>query len=202
MSNNQNESSATRQLVAQAAAGDQKAYNQLFEQERADLIRFIEHRMDGRLKRRFDASDVIQETYVESLERFSDYVDRDPMPFGLWVRKNALERFLKLRRSHLEAQKRSVAKEAAEPDQSSASLSHYMVSSIPTPSEQALRTERAAAVSAAIESLPDNDREILVLRHIEDYSYRQIACILGLEEATCRKRYGRALLKLQNVLTN
>jgi DNA-directed RNA polymerase specialized sigma24 family protein len=44
------------------------------------------------------------------------------------------------------------------------------------------------------------DREILLMRHMEELPYAEIACLLDIEADAARKRYGRALLRLRKVL--
>jgi RNA polymerase sigma-70 factor (ECF subfamily) len=56
-------------------------------------------------------------------------------------------------------------------------------------------------VSQAVEQLAQTDREILLLRHVDDLPYQEIACLLDIEPAAARKRYGRALIRLQRVLS-
>jgi len=55
-------------------------------------------------------------------------------------------------------------------------------------------------VSEAIAELGEIDREILMMRSFEGLSYDEAACILEIEPAAARKRYGRALLRLRKLL--
>src|SRR5688572_8419387 len=98
----------TARLLELIATGDQKAFGPLFQRHRKRLRRVIELRLDWRLRTRLDPSDVVQETEFEVFRRIDDYLLRRPMPFGLWMRKTAQERLLKLREQHLLAAKRSV----------------------------------------------------------------------------------------------
>jgi RNA polymerase sigma-70 factor (ECF subfamily) len=60
--------------------------------------------------------------------------------------------------------------------------------------------ERVRAVNQAVSRLEEEDREILLLRHGEEMSYGDIALLLDLTAAAARKRYGRALIRLQKLL--
>lgn len=194
------ENAKTEQLLTRAAAGDNTAFEELFSVHRSALVRFIQSRMDTRLQQRFDASDVIQETHLESLQRIGDFVNRKPMPFALWIRRTALERFLKMRRRHVDAQRRSVNRENAQPDQSTITLVNQLCSSDASPSENARQAERQSKLSQAIQALSDQDREILLLRNVDGFAFPEIAAMLEIEAATARKRYGRALIKLQRIM--
>jgi RNA polymerase sigma-70 factor, ECF subfamily len=85
-------------------------------------------------------------------------------------------------------------------DHSSLVLAQSILCPGPSPSLIAEAKELADRVAAVIGELDDEDREILLLRQIEDMPYDEVALLLGIESATARKRYGRALIKLQDRL--
>src|SRR5260370_37321667 len=91
------DSAETQDLLRRARAGDQTAFDRLFAEHRPQLRRFVELRLDPKLRARIDASDVVQETQMEGLGRLADYLQRQPMPFPLWLRKTAYERLLNIR---------------------------------------------------------------------------------------------------------
>jgi RNA polymerase sigma-70 factor (ECF subfamily) len=186
-------------LLIQAGAGDQQAFEQLLKRYRPSLRAFIELRLGAEVRARVDPSDVVQETQLEAFIRLADYLDRRPMPFHLWLRKTAYERLLKVRRRHLAAQ-RSVSREVALPDQSSVLLAHRLKAHTPGPVQQLCRGELAAQIQQALSELSETDREVLLMRHVEELPYEDIGCLLGLEPAAARKRYGRALLRLRKTL--
>jgi RNA polymerase sigma-70 factor (ECF subfamily) len=186
-------------LLQQAVAGDQQAFEELVERYRPGLRAFIEVRLSPDVRARVDPSDVVQETQLEAFVRLPDFLHRHPMPFHVWLRKTAYERLLKVRRHHVAAQ-RSVSREVALPDQSSVLLAQRLQANEPGPLQRASQEELASRVQAALAELPDLDREILVMRHVEEFSYEHIGQVLDLEPATARKRYGRALLRLRKTL--
>src|SRR5262249_54174108 len=150
---------------------------------------------------RLDPSDVVQETQLEVVRRLHDFLERRPMPFHLWVRKTAYERLLNLRRDHVEAARRAVGREVALPDRSSLLLARPLLSGGPSPSRRLQAEEFAERVSRAVGELPESDRELLLMRHAEELSYEEVACLLDITPAAARKRYGRALLRLRKVLS-
>jgi RNA polymerase sigma-70 factor, ECF subfamily len=117
------------------------------------------------------------------------------------VRRTAYERLLNLRRDHRWRARRSVDREVRWPAHSSLLLARPLVSGGPTPSQTLEAREFAERVSRAVGELAEADREILLMRHAEELSYDEIACLLDIEPAAARKRYGRALIRLQKVLT-
>jgi RNA polymerase sigma-70 factor (ECF subfamily) len=191
------DSDETRRLFRQIEAGELGAFDRLFARHRPELCRFIDLRLDSRLRARVDASDVAQETHLEAYRRLPDYLQRKPMPFQLWLRKTAYERLLMLRRQHVHSGRRSVGREVPLPERSSVLLARQAGS---TPSQQLERKEVAQRVQQALDELADIDREVLLLRNYEGQSYQEIAWLLDIDAATARKRHGRALVRLHRLL--
>jgi RNA polymerase sigma-70 factor (ECF subfamily) len=76
-------------LLQRAHRGNAQARDQVLEAHRDYLRRLIGLRLDARLRARIDASDVVQETFLEAVRRLPDYLARQPMPFHLWLRQTA-----------------------------------------------------------------------------------------------------------------
>jgi RNA polymerase sigma-70 factor, ECF subfamily len=193
-------SAETDRLLQRAQAGDRQAFEELFARYRPYLYQVIALRLDPRLRRRLDPSDVVQEAQVEAFRRLPDFLRRQPMPFRLWLRKTAYERLLKLREQHVEAARRSVEREVRLLDRSSLLLARHLLAAGSTPSQCLSRKEIARRLNQALGKLSENDREILLMRHHEELSYDEISSLLEIDPAAARKRYGRALLRLQNLL--
>jgi RNA polymerase sigma-70 factor (ECF subfamily) len=198
----QPDSAATRALLEQVREGDRKALDQLLTRYRPDLEVFVDHRLDAQLRARVDPSDVVQETQLELVRRLHDFLERRPMPFHLWVRKTAYERLLNLRRDHRQRARRSVDREVPLPERSSLLLAGPLIHDESSPSRQAEAREFAGQVSRAVAELAEADREILLMRHGEELPYEEIACLLDITAAAARKRYGRALIRLQKALAD
>jgi RNA polymerase sigma-70 factor (ECF subfamily) len=194
------DSTETRNLLAQARAGDKGAFDQLFARHQPRLRQFIEWRLDPKLRTRLDPSDVVQETQLEAFRRLPDFLERQPMPFHVWLRKTAYERLLKVRRHHVEAGRRSLTRELPLPQGSSVLLAQQLLASGSTPSERLARREVVQGVRQAVAQLGAIDREILLMRNFEGLSNLEAAQILGIDPATASQRFGRALLRLRKLL--
>jgi RNA polymerase sigma-70 factor (ECF subfamily) len=194
------DSSQTRQLLEQVRQGDRQALGRLLARHRDKLIAFLDCHLDPDLRARLDPSDVAQETQLEVMRRMDDFLRRQPMPFHLWLRKTAYERLLNLRRDHRRS-RRSVEREVAWPERSSLLLARPFLHGGPSPSRQAEAHEIAARVRRAVAELTQADREVLLMRNAEELTYEEIACLLDIEATAVRKRYGRALIRLQRVLS-
>lgn len=194
------ECAQTSALLERVSQGDRQALEQLLARDRPSLRDFVEYHLDSRLRTRLDPSDVVQEVQLEVVRRIDDFLQRRPMPFQLWLRKTAYERLLNLRRDHQRA-RRDLEREVRLPDRSSLLMVRPLLQGSSSPSRQAEAHEFAERVSRAVAELPERDREILTMRHAEDLSYEEIGCLLEIKPAAARQRYGRALIRLQSVLS-
>jgi RNA polymerase sigma-70 factor (ECF subfamily) len=84
----------TQRLLERAQEGDQAAFEALFQRHRSKLRRAIALRMDRRVAARVDASDVLQDTYLEAFKRLPKYLQQQGMPFYLWLCWIAREKVL------------------------------------------------------------------------------------------------------------
>src|SRR6266436_4193350 len=110
-SSRDDDSADSAELLRSARAGDQAALEALFSRHRERLRRMVETRLDRQLQARVDASDVIQDAYLEVVTRLDEYL-RDPrLPFFLWLRLVVGERLLKIHRTHLGTQMRDAGRE-------------------------------------------------------------------------------------------
>jgi RNA polymerase sigma-70 factor (ECF subfamily) len=199
MSDLKPDSGETSELLDELRQG-QPAFDRLFTRHRDALRATVSLRFDPALRGRLDPSDVVQDTQMEAFRRLPEYLQRQPMPFHLWLRKMAYERLIMMRRKHLGASCRAVGSELPLPEQSSVMLAKNLLANEKSPSQQVETAELAQRVRLALAQLPDTDREILLMRTFEMLSYDDIACVLDIESATARKRYGRALLRLHGLL--
>jgi RNA polymerase sigma-70 factor (ECF subfamily) len=192
----------TRRLLELARARDQRAFDRLFALHRPYLRKVVELRLDQRLRARVDPSDVVQDAQLEAFRRLPEYFRRRPMPFRLWLRKTAQERLVMLRRFHLGAARRAAGREVPLPEESSLALAGGLLAPGPTPSQLLMDRERRRRVQEAVELLPEADREVLVMRNLEGLSNAEAAEVLQVDPATASRRYGRALLRLRDLLTD
>jgi RNA polymerase sigma-70 factor (ECF subfamily) len=194
----------TDQLIQLARGGDSSARDRLLARHRPRLRQMVRLRLDPRLGARVDPSDVVQEALAEAARRLEEYLRRPPLPFYPWLRQIALDRLLDLRRLHLRSRKRSVALEEPGviglPDESAAELAARLIDLASSPSRHLLRQELRERVRAALGRLPPGDREVLVLRHLEQMPVRDVAAVLGAGEGAVRMRLVRALARLRDLL--
>jgi RNA polymerase sigma-70 factor, ECF subfamily len=189
-------------LLQQVQQGSAQALDQLMGAHRDWLRQVIDIRLDGRLRARIDASDVVQEALLEAARRMPDFLAREPMPFHLWLRQTACQRLIDLRRQHLGAECRTAERDRPLPASSSVLLARAVLEGTPQPEQILEERELVARVRQAVANLAEEDAEIILLRNFEELSNQKAAQVLGLEPSAASKRYGRALLRLRQRLVD
>jgi RNA polymerase sigma-70 factor (ECF subfamily) len=191
--------------IEQLRTGDRQALAALFERHRDRLRRMVELRLDPRLRARLDASDVVQEAFLDVAGDLDAYLADPKLPPLLWLRLHVGRRMTTLHRQHLGTKMRDVGLEislyqGALPQASSAALASMLLGQLTSPTQAAQRAERMLRVQEALNSLDPIDREVLALRHFEQLSRAEAAQVLGISQEAGAKRYFRALKRLKDVL--
>ncbi len=194
----------TEELLRQAGDGDPGARDGLLARHRDRLRKMIAWRLDRRLAARVDPSDVVQDVLLEANAKMDRYLRERPLPFFPWLRALAGERLALLHRRHVWARGRSVLREEPGvlnlPDESAAELAARLVTSSTSPTHRALRQEQRERVRQALGRLPERDREVLVLRNLEQLSVADTAEVLGISAGAVKLRHLRALERLRALL--
>lgn len=193
----------TEQLLSAAAMGDAPSRNRLLERHRERLRRMVAIRLDRRLSARLDPSDVVQETLALADKRLPDYLRERPLPFYPWLRQIAVNRLEDVRRFHLRSQRRNAAREAPAglPEESAMELAERLLTR-DAPSAGLRKQENRDFVRKALALLSDRDREVLVLRFLEEMPAADAAAVLNVSEGALRVRVLRALRRLRDLLRN
>jgi RNA polymerase sigma-70 factor (ECF subfamily) len=193
----------TAELIDLTARGDAAAREQLLIRHRKRLLKMVAVRLDRGVAARFDPSDVVQEALAEAAQHLDEFLRTRPLPYYAWLRQFAWEKLVKLHRHHIGSKKRSVTREEAWsmplPEDSVLRLAR-LVASGASPSQALIRNELRERLRAALEQLAPHDREILVMRNLEQLPIAEIAEVLGLSEGAVKVRHLRALRRLRTVL--
>jgi RNA polymerase sigma-70 factor (ECF subfamily) len=135
-----------------------------------------------------DAQDVVQETYLRAFRFFGGFRGGDGRAWLLSIVRNTCYTWLQQNRSPQLSS--SIEDDAVE-----------MPSGAPDPETALLQQLDAARLRQAVEELPIEFREVLILREMEGLSYREIAELAGLPMGTVMSRLARARRRLQQTLT-
>jgi RNA polymerase sigma-70 factor (ECF subfamily) len=192
------------QLLQRAREGDEHAKAALLGQQRARLCKLVTMRIDKRMAARLDPSDVVQDAMQVAHQRFGEFLQDPGRPFYVWLRGITLDRLVETYRRHVEAQKRSVLREQPGglwiSGESEHELANKLVTGSLSPGSRLLQAEMLARVQQALTQLAPADREVLVLRHLEQLSVEEIAHVLGITKVAATTRHFRALERLREVM--
>ncbi len=195
---------ATENLLKRAAASDTSAITELMNKNRSRLRRMVSVRMDDRLAARVDPSDVVQEALFEATRRLDEYLQDPRIAFYPWLRDIAMNRLIDLHRRHIKAQRRSVVREDSSPlaanDASREELVGRLVSSATSPSKKAQAAEVRKQLHEALDRLPQDKRDVLVLKYLEGLTAAEIADVLHLAERTVWSKHREALDAIRRVM--
>ena len=158
------------------------------------LRRVIDLRLDQGLRGRVDVSDIIQETNIVVAKRIDEFLRRRPTSFKLWLRGEAIQQVKIQRRRHQVARRRTIDRECRLSDVSSMQMADKLKRH--APGQIAERREQARQIRRTIDAMPEHDREVLLLRYVEELTNAEVAELLAIEPDCARKRHGRALHRL------
>lgn len=181
------------ELVAAYLEGEKEAFEELVHRYEDRLYR-LSFRMLGN---HHDALDAVQEILMKLMAALPKFEGRSR--FGTWLYRLAANTCLDLRRKR----GRSAAESLDATLQYSPGASLAMLEenqSMETPDEYVDHQYRENLVRAALEQLPENQRQLLVLRDLEDLSNSQVAEMLGIEVGALKARLHRARQALKRVL--
>ena len=192
-------------LIQRVLASEEAALAELFDKHRPRLRRMVDLRMDHRLHARVDASDVLQEAYLDLAQELPEYAKQQKFPFFLWLRLVTGQRLAQFHRKHLGAAMRNADLEVslyrkAMPQVSTFFLASRLMGQFTSVSQKAMRAEMQVKLQEVLNAMDPNDREVLALRHFEELSNEEIAQVLEISKSTASKRYIRALRRLKGTL--
>jgi RNA polymerase sigma-70 factor (ECF subfamily) len=191
------------ELLHRARAGDAPAVGQLLELYRAYLVMLARVQIGRRLQGKVDASDVVQEACLGACRDFPQFRGTTEKEFLAWLRQILASLLANLVRHYQGTKRRDVRLErqlAIELEQSSQALDRGLAAPQSSPSQQAIRHEQSAVLAEALGRLPEDWRELLVLRHLEGLTFPEVARRMGRTIDTVKKLWPRALAGLRRLL--
>ncbi len=190
-------------LIDRVRAHEPEALAEYLQQHRRPLLAFIERQLGAGLRRKLEADDIAQEVCAEAVRSLNqiEFGDRDPFS---WLCQITERKIIDAHRRFFEAQKRDAGREVSigpsRDDTQHGGLMHLLVASMTTASQMFSRNAKEARMQEAILQLPDDQREALRLRYVENLPSKEIAERLGKSDAAIRVMLTRSLKKLQQIL--
>ena len=183
-------------LAAQAAAGDDSAFEAIVSRYQARVFRLA-----CRLTSETDAPDVLQETFLQVYRHLSAF--RGEAAFRTWLYRVATNAALMLRRARSRRPTESLEQFLPQFDSNGKHVATPAQLQVAASAEERLdRRVLADKARDGIARLPDLYRDAFVLRDLEELSTAEVAQTLGIEQAAVRQRVHRARLMLRGYLNN
>jgi RNA polymerase sigma-70 factor (ECF subfamily) len=159
--------------------------------------------LDPRLRRRFDSSDLVGETLLKACAELPGFRGTTEAQLVAWLQQILAHCAIDLVRRE-KAGKRDVALERslqAAAGESSARLEAFLKARGPSPSEEAQQHEELLRLAAAIEQLPERERDVLILRKLMNLPVAAIAEQLGRTKKAVAGQLQRGLHRLSKALS-
>jgi RNA polymerase sigma-70 factor (ECF subfamily) len=191
------------QLLQEAQAGDAATLGRLLEMYRRYLALLARVQIGQRLRGKVDASDLVQETFLEAHRNFARFRGTSEAELVRWLRQILAANLVDLFRRYLGTQGRDIRLEREienAVDQSSVMLEGGLIARESSPSHQASRREQAVLLADALAQLPDDYREVLILRHLEGRTFPAVARCMGRSLDSVQKLWMRGLARLRQVM--
>ncbi|HEX2972744.1 MAG TPA: sigma-70 family RNA polymerase sigma factor [Tepidisphaeraceae bacterium] len=190
-------------LLQQARDGQERALGQLLESYSQYLTLLARVQIGRRLQRKIDPSDLVQETFLEAHRQFAQFRGVSEAEFLTWLRRILAGQLALLLRRYLGTKGRDITLErelAAQLDQSSHAVDRGLLASYSTPSQHAARREQTVLLAEALAKLPEDYREVIILRHLENLGFAEVAKRMGRSEDSVQKLWVRALANMRRWL--
>jgi len=188
------------QILVALRSGDEAALVTFLQTNEQPLLAFIRSRIGTQLKRKIEPEDILQDASMEAVRVLgqTDLSSWDPLH---WMFQLCERKIIDAHRRHFASQKRDASREAALPAGSEAAgLANLLAASMTTPSQAFSRDQRQLRTMAALETLPDDQREALRLRYLVGLPSKEIAKKFGKSDGAMRVMISRALSRLQTLL--
>jgi RNA polymerase sigma-70 factor (ECF subfamily) len=190
-------------LIELARGGTADALGRLLDRYGNYLGLLARVQVGRRLQGKIDPADLVQEAFLEAHRHFPVFRGQSEPEVAAWLRQIMAGVLSNLLRRYLGTQGRDVRLErelAGELDRSSQALDGGFADPGPTPSKLAVGRERAVLLADALGRLPDDYREVIILRNLEELPFAEVAKRMRRSEDAVQKLWVRALAKLRATL--
>ena len=179
---------------------EDRSDTEAFERYRPYLQVLARQAVPTAIQARLDPSDVVQQTIAEAWRCQDQFRGGESDSYLPWLRGILTRVAAANVRHHLGTQARDAGREVVITEilqRTDANLEAIVAASSLGPASAALHNEQVLDLTAALESLPDDQRNVLIWRHFEDLSHAEMAARLDRSEAAVRMLWVRALKSLK-----
>lgn len=182
---------------------DPRRLGQLLEQYRSYLRMLARSKLHAGLNGKLDPSDVVQETCIEAVRQIRLFRGNSKAEFAGWLRGILADRMAKTARRYLGTQQRDIHMEVQfqrQLDEASGHLERCLSGGGASPSEIVVWNETTLELAQAIEALPEDYQQVVLLRNLQGMSFPKVAEEMNRSIDSVEKLWIRALLKLKHTM--
>lgn len=161
------------------------------------------HEINQRFAGKFDPSDVVQQTLMEAWQGWHRMQASEEPQRQAWLRQVLAHQLAHFVRHYQGTQKRDVAREVSVEQtlgRSAQRLDAWLAARDPSPSQAAIADEQRITLARVLDQLPDDYRQVILLRNLEELSHQEVAQRMGRSEPAVRMLWLRALAALTAAL--
>jgi RNA polymerase sigma-70 factor, ECF subfamily len=197
-----NPSARYSRLIEAARQGDAECRDRLFELCRSYLGFVARSQVETWLRRKIDASDLVQETMLEAFRDFQRFDGHSEQEWLAWLRKILAHNAADFVRRYRGTAKRAAGREVPFRDPADSRLhgAPEPAAQQPTPSQEFLQLDTELRVTAALSQLPPDYQEVIVLRNLQRLSFNEVAERMDRSRPAVQMLWMRAIRKLQEVM--
>lgn len=192
-------------LIDRARHGSKSCLGTLLQQYRNYLAILAATQIERRLQPRVSPSDVVQETMLRAHEHFSQFRGSTEQELLAWLRQILVNNLATFVEQHVLAARRDVRREVslerlgAALERSTVQLAALVPAPGNTPSVAVQQREEAVVLANRLAQLPEDYRDVLVLRNLQGLAFEEVAARIGRSVGAARMLWLRAIEKLRAV---
>lgn len=190
-------------LIHKARRQEAGALDQLLESYRRYLKLLARTGIDASLQGKADPSDLVQETFLKAHRHFEQFRGESEAELTSWLRQILARTLADLVRRFRRAEGRKAGRERSLEQllhSSSQALDHLLADAASSPSQSAQRRELSVVLANALDELADDQREVIVLRNLEERDWEDVARRMGRSPGAVRMLWVRALKRLRPLI--
>jgi len=190
------------ELISLARQGDDECRDRLFALCRSYLGFVARSQVETWLKRKVDASDLVQETMLEAYRDFDRFQGGTEQEWLAWLKRILAHNAADFVRRYRGTAKREAGREVPfrDPDDSLARGAPEPAAQEPTPSQEFFEIDAELQVTAALAELPEDYQEVIVLRNLQRLPFNEVAERMNRSRPAVQMLWMRAIKKLQETM--
>jgi RNA polymerase sigma-70 factor (ECF subfamily) len=187
--------------LAAARAGSREALGRLLSQYHRYLLQVARRQLARDLRAKGDASDLVQETFLQAQRFFDRFEGRSAADLRAWLRGVLVHQTAKVGRRFHTTQKRRLAREVPlDPANPRVAAEGLPPAPVPSPSAHLLARERQEVLLRALGRLPEDYRRVMLLRYQQELTFEEVGREMGRSADAARMLWARALERLKHEL--